>query len=97
MDDGLRPSFLSSPWALLLMAASIGFYAGAGYGWLIGTGFAIAFLIAIAVGNGIILRKLGSLSWTTRFRVILYVVIMLLIALTRAEACSASGCSRLIG
>ena len=79
------------------MAASIGFYAGGGYGWLVGTGVAFAFLIGVAVGNGIILSKFGSFSWTTRFRLILFIVVMVLMALMRAEACDASGCARLIG
>jgi hypothetical protein len=80
------------------MAGSIGFYAGDGYGWMIGVAAAIMFLVVVAAGNLAILKMSGNLAWTTRFRIIFYIVFMVAVALTRAQSCDAAGaCSRMIG
>jgi hypothetical protein len=97
MSEQSEPSLLSRPLVLWLMVASIGFYAGDGYGWLIGAGAAIAFVVCVGIGNVVILAQTASLSWTTRFRVILYIISMLMIAISRAETCSAGTCVSLFG
>jgi hypothetical protein len=55
-DRSDEPSFFSRPIVLWLMAASIGFYAGDGYGWMMGASAAVIYLVVVTVGNVTVLK-----------------------------------------
>ncbi len=80
-------SFLSSPTALWIMTISIGLYAGDGFGWQVGAALSVAFLVFVYVANALIVIKFGNLLWTTRARILLFLLFMAVIGVLRAETC----------
>ncbi len=96
MSEDLKPSFGSSPIALLLMSASVGFYLGAASGWLAGLTAGLVFVVSVAVANLALVARGLRLSATTRARWILYALFMAGIAMLRAQACDTGGACRSI-
>ncbi|QIQ85329.1 hypothetical protein [Erythrobacter sp.] len=97
MTDEIRPSFGSSPIAILLMLAAIVAYGWQVHGFWIGAGLGVLFLLILPLSNMVAISAFQSLKLTTTFRWLIFATIMIGIAVFGGETCDASGnCEPLI-
>ena len=97
MTDEFKPTFGSSPLALMVMFASIAAYGWQTHGLLIGAGLGLLFLVGVPLLNTLALTIFDSLRLGTIFRWLLFFTIMVGLAVSGSEICDESGnCKALI-
>ena len=91
MNDLVKPTFGSSPFALLVFAVSIMAFGWQVHSMWVGLGLGVLFLLLVPLLNAFGLVRFGSLKLGTLLRIGLFILLMVGIALSGAETCDANG------